>query len=191
MTFAEAKEALEGFKDTQDYKDYVAGLMTDDSVKAYLDTEAGKQLVQPIVDRNFSKGLETWKDNNLAALVDAEVKKRNPEKDAKDIELEKLKAQVAELAAADAKKALTIKAQSMATEKHIPADLISYFIGTDEDSTEANMDTFSKSFTAAVDEAVSAKLKDNSYVPPDSHSEPLDGVTRSFMSLNPDIKVAG
>ncbi|WP_312729359.1 DUF4355 domain-containing protein [Enterococcus sp.] len=191
MTFNESKSALEGFKDTQDYKDYIAGLITDDSVKTFLDTDAGKKLIQPIVDKNFNKGLETWKSNNLSALVDAEVAKRNPGKDPKDIEIEKMQQQIAELQAADTKKALTIKAQSIAAEKKLPSDLVSYFIGSDEDTTTSNIDTFSKTFSAAVDAAVSEKLKDTSYVPPDDKTEPLDGVTRAFMELNPALKING
>lgn len=191
MTFEEAKNALEGYKDTQDYKDYIAGLVTDDSVRAYLDTDAGKKLIQPILDKNFTKGLETFKEKSLPALVNAEVAKRNPAQDPKDAEIEKMKQQIADLQAADTKKALTIKAQSIAADKKLPADLVSYFIGSDEDSTASNIDTFGKAFTTAVDAAVSDKLKDTSYVPPDSKTEPLDGVTRSFMELNPALKING
>lgn len=191
MTFDEVKNALEGFKDTQDYKDYIAGLVTDDSVRTYLDTDAGKKLIQPIVDQNFTKGLETWKSNNLSALVDTEVAKRNPGKDPKDIEIEKMQQQIAELQEADTKKALTIKAQSIAAAKKLPSDLVSYFIGSDEETTTSNIDTFSKTFSAAVDAAVSEKLKDTSYVPPDGKTEPLDGVTNAFMKLNPNIPLNG
>lgn len=191
MTFDEAKKALDEFKGTDDYNNYIAGLMTDDSVQNYLDSDAGKKILQPILDKNFNKGLSTWQTNNLSKLVDDEVKKRYPEKDEKDIELANLQAQLDALQQENTKKELLIKAQAMATEKKLPVDLVSYFIGKDEDETKNNLKAFEKAFTGAVGTAVDTKLKDTSHVPTDDKTEPLDGVTRSFMELNPALKING
>jgi hypothetical protein len=60
-------------------------IKSDKEFKAYLDSEE---------DKHYSKALETWKTNNLQGLIDEEIKKRFPEKDPKDTELAKLKAEM-------------------------------------------------------------------------------------------------
>ncbi|MEA4921396.1 MAG: DUF4355 domain-containing protein [Clostridiaceae bacterium] len=191
MTFDEAKKAFEEFKGTDNYNNYIAGLMTDDSIQKYLDTDVGKKILQPILDKNFNKGLSTWQANNLSKLVDDEVKKRYPEKDEKDIELANLQAQLNALQQENTRKELLIKAQTIATEKKLPVDLVSYFIGKDEDETKNNLKSFEKAYTGAVGTAVDEKLKTNSHIPTDDKTEPLDGVTQKFMSLNPNLKIEG
>ena len=91
MEFNDLIKQLDSFKDSEEYNNYVTGFMTDDRVKQYLDTENGKKLIQPEMDKYFSKGLETWKTNNLQNLIDEEVKKRFPAVDPKDAEIANMK----------------------------------------------------------------------------------------------------
>ena len=189
MTFAELLEAMKGFENTEEYKNYIAGLITDDRVKEYLATEAGKKLIQPDLDKYLTKGLETWKTNNLTSLLDAEIKKRFPETDPKDTELANMKAQIAEIQQEAQRKELIIKAQAKATADKLPVELISHFIGKDEDETNKNIDNFKTAYLAAVSSAVDEKMKDGSYVPPEGKGGNIDGVTKAFMALNPDIKL--
>lgn len=189
MTFEEIKEVLKEFEGTEEFNSYVSGFITGDRVQNYLETEDGKKLVQPMLDKHFSKGIETWKTNNLSKLIDDEIKTRFPEADPKDIELADLKAQFEALQQESRRKELTIKAQTMATDKKLPVDLVHYFIGSDEKETENNLTAFEKAFSGAVGAAVDEKLKDHSHIPTDDKQEPLDGVTRRFMELNPDIEL--
>src|SRR5690606_40465389 len=41
--------------------------------------EVFQKWLQSEKDRHFSKGLETWKENNLSSIVEEEIKKRYPE----------------------------------------------------------------------------------------------------------------
>lgn len=43
-----------------------------DVVEKWLQTNEGKKFLQPKLDSYFSKGLETWKNNNLEKLINAE-----------------------------------------------------------------------------------------------------------------------
>ena len=78
MTFEELLKELKQFENTDEYKNFISGLINDDRVTAYLDTDSGKKLMQPKLDSYFSKGLETWKTNNLDKLVNEKVKELYP-----------------------------------------------------------------------------------------------------------------
>lgn len=189
MTFTELMNAFKEFEGTEEYNNYISGLVTGDRVQTFLNTDEGKRIIQPTLDKYHSKGLETWKTNNLSKLVDDEVKKRYPEKDEKDIQLANLQAQLDSLQQENTRKELLIKAQTLATEKKLPVDLVSYFIGNDEEQTKNNLKAFEKAFTGAVGSAVDEKLKTNSHIPTDDKNEPLDGLTKAFLEMNSGLKI--
>ena len=67
---------------------------TAEAINVYLDSQEGAKLLQPRLDSYFSKGLQTWKDNNLNKLIDEEVAKRNPGETPEQKEIRELKAQI-------------------------------------------------------------------------------------------------
>ena len=74
MTFEELLKELKQFENTDEYKNFVSGLINDERVTAYLDTDNGKKLIQPKLDSHFSRSLETWKSNQLDMLVNEKIK---------------------------------------------------------------------------------------------------------------------
>ena len=136
------------------FKDLVA---TNKDFKSYMDSEK---------DKYNAKALETWKANNLEKLIDEKVKELHPEEDPKDTELAKLKREMENMKKEKTKEQLTNKALKIATEKDLPTDLVDYFIGQDEESTNKNLETLEKVFTEKLQATVKERLKDNSYTPP-------------------------
>ena len=189
MTFEELLKELKQFEATDEYKNFISGLLNDERVTAYLETENGKKLMQPKYDSYFSKGLETWKTNNLDKLVNEKVKELYPEADPKDTELAAVKAELEKMKSESLRKDLTNKALKIANDKGLPADLVDFFIGADEKATNANIAKFEKAFNDSVGSAVQKKLKDSSYVPPEGDDTTVDGVTAAFAKLNPNIQV--
>lgn len=190
MDFNEIVEALKGFDGTDEFESYIGGHVTADRVSKYLDTEDGKKLIQPILDKYHTKGLETWKNNNLESLVDAKVKELYPEADPKDKEVAALKAELEKMKSESLKKDLTNKALTFANEKGLPVDLVDFFIGADEESTNKNMATFEKIYTGAVSKGIQDGLKGSNYIPPAGSDDiNTDGVRAAFAKLNPDIKL--
>lgn len=189
MTFAEIIAAMKQHENSEEYEKFLDGLFTPERVKAFLDTEAGQKAMQPYIDKQSAKGLETWKNNNLQALIDAEIKTRFPESDPKDIELANMKAQLEAMQKESARKELLIKAQAIATEKKLPVSLANYFVGDDEKATKANLETLEKVFTEALSASVDDRLKQGNHIPNGDKTEPMDGVTAAFMVRNPDIKI--
>lgn len=189
MTFEELMKELKQFEATDEYKNFISGLLNDERVTAYLETENGKKLMQPKYDSYFSKGLETWKSNNLDKLVNEKVKELYPEADPKDTELAAVKAELEKMKSESLRKDLTNKALKIANDKGLPADLVDFFIGADEKATNENITKFEKAFNDSVGSAVQKKLKDSSYVPPEGDDTAIDGVTAAFAKLNPNIQV--
>lgn len=166
-------EELKAFMESADGKTaevaaYLQGLypVTVAGVKTFVETAEGRAWLDSVKDKHLQKGLEAWKTNNLADLIDAEVKKRFPEKDPKDIEVERLKTEIATMQAEKLREALTSKAMKAAGDKGLPLDLVGYFIGADEDATNANLKTLEDAWGAAVQKGLEARLKGDGYVPP-------------------------
>lgn len=191
MEFKELTAELEKFKDTEDYKSYIGGLpMTADRVNTFLETEDGKKYIQPILDKYHSKGLETWKTNNLSKLIDEEIKKKYPDEDPKSLEIKKLQAEFESMKREAARKDLANKTLKIATEKGLPVEMIDFLIGEDEDATNANLSTFEKVFNSKLSAGIEAKLKDKSYIPPNSEGDQLTGVEKAFYDKNPSLKTS-
>lgn len=96
-----------------------------------------KSVIDSEKDVHHSKALETWKTNHLDALVDAEVQKRNPDKTPEQIEIEKLKQQIAASDAKSLRKELEATAlQKLNAEKAVvPDKIFAKLIGEDEATT--------------------------------------------------------
>ena len=187
MTFEELLKELKQFENTDEYKNFISGLINDERVTAYLDTDNGKKLIQPKLDSHFSRSLETWKSNNLDKLVNEKVKELYPEADPKDTELAAVKAELEKMKSESLRKDLTNKALKIANEKGLPTDLVDFFIGADEKATNANITKFEKAFNDSVGSAVQKKLKDSSYVLPEGDETTMDGVKAAFAKHNPYI----
>lgn len=156
-------------QDNEEVQAYVSGLNpinVDKLQKFVSENEDGKKFIDSLKDKHFSKSLETWKSNNLNKLVDEEVNKRFPKADPKDVELQSIKAQLDQLKAEKTHETLLNKATKIANEKKLPLNLIDYFVGSDEDSTNNNLSKLEEVWNASLTSAIDAKLKDSSYTPP-------------------------
>lgn len=159
MDFNEVVEAFEGFKDTEDFENYVGGLVTADRVSKFLETEDGKKFIQPTLDKYHNKGLEAWKQGKeFKSLVDAKIKELYPDADPKDTALAELKAELEAIKAESARKDLTNKALTIATEKKLPIELIDFFVGADEEATTENLNKLETAFNDALEKLVTEKL---------------------------------
>lgn len=164
--FDEVKAYFEANKDNENVKGYVGSFINSDRVNNFLNTDDGKKFLQPMLDKYHSKGLETWKTNNLSKLVDEEVKKRFPDADPKDIELKKLQAQIDQMQNDSKRKDLTNKTLKQFQDKQLPTELVDFIIGQDEEATNKNIEMLTALF-AKHDEAIKTEFaKGNSYVPP-------------------------
>lgn len=140
-------------------------LANDKDFKAYLDSEK---------DKHSSKALETWKTNNLEKLLSEEIKKRFPEKDEKDIQLESLKAEVEKMKKENILKEIKNQAILMLDEKKLPKDLLDLIVSDDLENTRSNIEALEKVFNPYIQSAVEERVKSNSYTPPTATKTSVD-----------------
>lgn len=167
MTLEELKQFIEQNKDNQEVQNYLKGLfpLTPEGVTAFLATEEGKKLLQPKLDAHFTKGLDTWKGNNLAGLIEEEIKKKFPEETEDQKRMRKLEDELKAEKQARVRSELVNKATTIATQKGLPVELVAYFVGQDEDTTTANLAVYENSWQQAIQKAVEEKFKENSRDP--------------------------
>lgn len=189
MNFEELKAFLESNEGkTNEVTTYIQGLfpMTVARAETFMETPEGKSWLDSAKDKHLQKGLETWKANNLEGLLDIEIKKRFPEKDPKDIEMEKLKNEIELMKSSKEKEALTNKAMKLASEKGLPLDLVGFFIGADEEATNANFKALEDTYNASVQKSLEARLKTDGYTPPAGGGE--GGKSLDDLSMDEYIK---
>ncbi|MEC1600712.1 DUF4355 domain-containing protein [Bacillus halotolerans] len=162
-TLEEVKKFLEENKENEEVKAFVGELsaVSADKVEGFLETEEGKRLIQPRLDSHFTKGLDTWKTNNLDALVDAKVKELYPEETEEQKRIRKLEKELEDQRTAAQREKLLNKAVSYASEKQLPADVVEFFIGEDEESTMKNLGAFEEKYNAALQKAIETKFQEN------------------------------
>ncbi|HBJ2612308.1 TPA: DUF4355 domain-containing protein [Clostridium botulinum] len=185
------KELLELIKDIEDDKDVDEILATSELATKFGGLEVFKQkintdkdfksFIDSLKDTHLSKGLDTWKQNNLQSLIDEKIKELYPEEDPKDTELVKLKQEMENMKKETLRKELTNKALKKMTDEGLPTDLVDFLVGADEDSTVKNIDLFKEKFTDKLETTVKERLKDNSYTPPSGDSNPEGGL--DFISV--------
>ncbi len=170
MTLEEIKAYLEANKDTEEVKVYLAGLSkpTPEGVTAFLTTEEGKKILQPRLDQHFTKGLETWKEKTLPSLLDEEIKKKFPGETEDQKRMRKLEEELAKEKNARIRSELVNKATNIATQKGLPIELVSYFVGQDEDSTVNNLTAVESIWQQNLEKAVEAKFKESGRTPPNT-----------------------
>ncbi|MGG1673838.1 DUF4355 domain-containing protein, partial [Paenibacillus sp. NRS-1783] len=97
MNLEQIKQLIEENQTNEEWQAYLQSLnpYSVDGIEQYIQSnQQAKSWFDSTVDKRSAKSLETWKANHLESAVDAEIKKRFPAKDEKEIEVEKLRAEV-------------------------------------------------------------------------------------------------
>lgn len=189
MDLNEVQQFITNNQDNEEVQAYVSGLnpINVDKLQNFIsENEDGKKFIDSLKDKHFSKSLETWKSNNLNKLVDEEVNKRFPKADPKDVELQSIKAQLDQLKAEKAHETLLNKATSIANDKKLPLNLVNYFVGTDEESTQSNLSKLEEVWNTSLTSAIEAKLKDSSYTPPANNNTTKTFTTEQMKNMTPE-----
>ncbi|MEC1725859.1 DUF4355 domain-containing protein [Schinkia azotoformans] len=169
MNLEEIKAFFESNKDNEDVKNYLQGLtkVTSDGVTSFLESDEGKKLLQPKLDSYFTKGLDTWKNNNLQKLIDEEVSKKLPSETPEQKQLKELQQKLVQMEQEKTRETLKNKALSVASEKKLPTSLIDFLIGQDEETTTANLSKLEEVWNSQLQVLVDEKLKSNGTSPKD------------------------
>ena len=161
MDLQELKQYLESNKDNSDVQAVLNEFKTvsEEDVRSYLDTDEGKRFIQPTLDRYHNKSLQTWKDNNLQNLVEDEVAKRNPQETEEQKRIRLLEEQLENRDKESKRKDLETKALKLAQDKALPTEIVNFFVGEDEETTSANLDTLKQHLDATIQAQVDERFK--------------------------------
>jgi len=185
----EIKTYLDVNKEIEEVKNYLNSLKVQPTLEVFkgkLNDPDFKSFMDSERDKHSTKSLETWKQNNLEALVTAKVKELHPDADPRDAAMNTLKAELAQMKAEGVRKELANKALKIAQEKKLPLELVDFLIGADESTTLGNLTALEKVFTTHIEAVVAERLK-GGYVPPSGGTPPPG--TKNPFKQGPDFNL--
>ncbi len=179
----ELKEALELIKtniEAPEVKEFTAQFnplasLTKDNVGEFVEKN---DLLKSYRDSFHTKGLETWKANNLKKLVDEEVAKVNPRETPEQKKIRELEERLNQEANARKRESLRNQAIKQATEKSLPIALVDFLVGDDEEVTTKNLGLLESVLQKDREGVTQKVLKDNGrkVMPADVEPQNLDAL---------------
>lgn len=144
-----------------------APTLTLDSVQKFLnEDESGKKWLNSFADSRVTQGINTFKEKSLPEILEKEISKRYPAETPEQKEIRELKQKFEDSEKQRARETLKAKALTLANGKGLPADLVDYFLGNDEETTTSNLGKLEESFKAYEQKIVKEKFKQNGSTPP-------------------------
>ncbi len=163
MNLEEIRAFLEQNKGDQTIQEFVRGLnpVTIDRVKDFATVnDEGRTWLQSQKDSFFSSSLETWRKNNLDEVVMTKVKELYPEESEDQKRIRLLEQKLAEAEQKEQRELLKNKAISIASEKKLPANLVDFFLGEDEEKTLANITLLEENYTPIIEARVNEQVEE-------------------------------
>lgn len=112
-------------------------------------------------DSHVTKGIETWKSNNLDKIVEEKLKVINPTETPEQKKIRELEKRLNEEAAARKKESLKNLAIKKLSEKKLPVDIVDNLIGSDEENTEKNLAAYEQALESYKKALTEQLLKNN------------------------------
>lgn len=173
-------ELIELLKDIEDDKTIDDIILNNGFAKPLTDVDSFNELlasnkkIQGLVDSKVTKGIESFKNNGMQKLIEAEVLKRtDPKETPEQKAIKELQEKLDSMEKEKSKAEMTSKFQSVLTQKNIPIELTEFLLGEDDDTTNANITLFENSLKSYIDNNVNLRL--NGGYKPSPMQEPNNG----------------
>lgn len=148
LGFEAPKITLDGFKEL---------MKTNKEIAAYY---------QSSLDSSVSRGINTWKENNLQKEIDKAIAAQSNEgKSEAEIKLEELTKEMEQMKKESLRKDMSANYTKVLSEKKLPVELIDFVLADTNEATEANIEKISTIFNSSMDNHVKSKLGDYTYTP--------------------------
>lgn len=170
----EIQNYIKANESNEEVKQFVQGLnpITLDKIKTFVGTDKdAKSWFDSERDTHAEKVKKTFQEKDMQKLINEEIKKRYPEADPKDIELNKVKAEVEEMKKENLRKELTNKALKLAAEKGLSTELIDFMVADSEENTIKNIELLEKVFNSTIEKMVEERLKSSPKPPTNNKNE--------------------
>lgn len=191
--------SIENFTEVQDYitangeneevANYIKGFnkIDLDGAKNFLENnEEGKGYLNSYSDSKVSKGIETFKTNNLQKLIDAEMLKKNPSLTPDQIRIQELEKKFADADKSKTKAEMSNKYKDILTQKKIPSNMVDFLLNDDETVTNANISLFEDGMKSYVEEAIKTKFGSNVHIPSDATTVKDEVISQEEWNKNKD-----
>lgn len=158
VTMDLVKEFFESNKESDDVKSFTQSLVGKDAVESYLNTDDGKKVLQPKLDKHYTKGLETWKANNLQSLIDSEVNKKFP---AESEDQKQLRALQSKFEALEKEKAMALVRAEALQElgaKGLPTSMADFLLADSAEATRERIGSFAELFNSALNNGITTEV---------------------------------
>ena len=142
MTFEEIKKWMDDNKGSDEVKSYLNSLITSDKVESFLESEEGKRLLQPRLDRYHAKSLDSWKENNLQKLIDEKVAELNPTETEEQRKIRELEERLNAAEREKTQQAMLNKVTQQLSQEGLPTDLANLLIADDEEALTKNVELY-------------------------------------------------
>ena len=141
----------------------------EDFKKAIADNKEIRGYYASEKDRAVTKGIETFKSNNLQKLIDEELKKKSNEGLSEEaIQLKELQAKFEALEKEKTISELKGKYTKLLVEKGLNAELIDFVFNEDEEIFNSNVDKINSIIENSINAKTNEILNNNEYIPPTS-----------------------
>ncbi len=175
------KEQVASFleENVDSYKEFVDG---------FLKTETGKNYLQPELDRFFSKGLESWKVNNLDKIVNEKVAELNPRETPEQRRIRELEEKLSRQENGRKQEQLKNLAIKTLSDKGMPTSIAEYLRAETEEGVRNTINNLEIEWTVSLDNAVTKRFKEQGKTPKNStQANTSDSMTKEKL-LNMSVK---
>lgn len=147
----------------------------EDFKKAIADNKEIRGYYTSEKDRAVTKGIETFKSNNLQKLIDEELKKKSNEGLSEEaIQLKELQAKFEALEKEKTRSELKGKYTKSLSEKGLNAELIDFVFNEDEEIFNSNVDKINSIIENLINAKTNEILNNNEYIPPSNGGSNLN-----------------
>lgn len=125
---------------------------------AFMDTEEGKKVLQPIKDRHATMSIDTWKKNNLDKIKQEAIASANPTETPEARRIRELEQSFKAMEQEKEHAKQEAFAISLATQKGLPQGLVPFMIGNSQEETISRANTVELEFSSALQQAIEGQL---------------------------------
>jgi hypothetical protein len=180
LTFEDVKNYIESNYEKQDIQDFFSS-----KFKNYVDTDRGRELIQPTLDRYVSKGIETFKAKTLPTIIDEEVTKRMPAETPEQRRIRELEDKLNNQEKDSFKKDLKNNAMKLLNEKGLPTILADYLNGDTIEGIRHCINNLEVEWTLGLEDKVNNKLKSLGKTPTTKQLDNKEGLTKELLLKMP------
>lgn len=193
MNIEDVQKFIEENKDSEEVQSFLSGFKTPldvETVQEYLETDEGRKTIQPLQDKYFAKGLETWKQKTLPTVLEEEIRKRFPEETQEQRELRELKDRLTQMESEKKRESLKSRAIQQLTAKKLPVSLLQFVLnGDSEEVISDNINNIEKEINqtvqSLVENEVAKRFRSTAGNPQDGGSQGKSLSRTEFMRLDP------